>query len=67
MPSPGGAVSRYLLWVSSTAVCTEALLQALSRRPEVVESLTIWPLFGMGYFLGQFFQLKWVYTSNHMV
>ena len=36
------------------------LLQALSLHPSVVNSMNLWALCGMGYTLGQFFQLKLV-------
>ena len=35
-------------------------LQALSLHPSVVNSMNLWALCGMGYTLGQFFQLKFV-------
>jgi len=52
---------RYILWTAVTDLMLFFLFQqALSLHPSVVNSMNLWALCGMGYTLGQFFQLKYV-------
>eukprot|EP00092_Neocalanus_flemingeri_P032713 GFUD01035582.1.p1 GENE.GFUD01035582.1~~GFUD01035582.1.p1 ORF type:complete len:532 (+),score=158.44 GFUD01035582.1:59-1654(+) len=52
---------RYGVWFTVTDVSLYFLYQqALTLHPSIVSSLNLWALCGMGYFMGQFFQLKYV-------
>lgn len=52
---------RYAVWFCVTDVSLYFLFQqALTLHPDIVNSLNLWALCGMGYFMGQFFQLKYV-------
>lgn len=52
---------RYLLWFAVTEASLFFFYQQLfSYYPNIVEKLDLWALCGMGYALGQFFQLKYV-------
>jgi len=52
---------RYAVWFSVTDISLYFLFQqALTLHPAIVNSLNLWALCGMGYFMGQFFQLKYV-------
>jgi len=52
---------RYLLWFCVTEASLFFFYQQLfSYHPNLVERLDLWALSGMGYALGQFFQLKYV-------
>jgi len=52
---------RYAIWFSVTDISLYFLFQqALTLHPDMVNNLNLWALCGMGYFMGQFFQLKYV-------
>lgn len=61
---------RYLLWFCVTEASLFFFYQQLfSYHPHIVERLDLWALCGMGYALGQFFQLKYVVMyglSSHL-
>lgn len=52
---------RYLLWFTVTDISLYFMYQqAFTLHPHLVNSISLWALCGMGYFMGQFFQLKYV-------
>jgi len=54
-------VLRYTIWFCVTDISLYFLFQqAFTLKPQLVKSLNLWTLCGMGYFMGQFFQLKYV-------
>jgi hypothetical protein len=61
---------RYLLWFCVTDISLYFFYQqSLALHPNIVNSLNLWALCGMGYFLGQFFHLKYVVMygwSSHL-
>ena len=63
-------VGRYLLWLVVTDVSSYVTFQqAFTYHPNIVSSLSLWALCGMGYAMGQFFHLKYVVMygmSSHL-
>lgn len=56
-----GQVVRYCLWTAVTDISLYFFYQqALTLHPDLVSKLSLWALCGMGYAMGQFFQLKYV-------
>lgn len=54
-------VLRYLLWICVTDISLYFLYQhSFSHHVQIVDELSMWALCGMGYMMGQFFQLKYV-------
>jgi len=52
---------RYGVWFIVTDISLYFLYQqSLTLHPHIVNNLNLWALCGMGYFMGQFFQLKYV-------